>query len=388
MVKPDINDPHGCTKADLPELISLVNSIFRQDSKQDILTDYPLVYRDENLANIRMMRVDGQIVSEVPFLPRPARIGDCRLTIANISPTCTHPDHRHQGYGLKCLESCLACMQSQGIELSVLWTMVPTFNFYNHAGYQAVRDQGWLFTCTQSDAALFQDHGERIVACDPDNRDHIRGIQALYSSEPYCVVRDDDETAALLGRPLMTTWLAVKGHRIVAYLCLSTSSNRPGVLEAGGEQIGLETLIYHTLGRLEPEGELNFRTYIWPTNLDELLTTRMPDRRNSSGDQQMFRIVNVPRFLRAIQPLIEKNNGGKSHAFSIGLQESGEVISLDLSSRGLKIGNGRRNPHIELSLLELTAAIFGANAARPYQPPEPLCHLFPIDIRYSALDQS
>ena len=136
----EVDGPRGCTRGDLDALIQLVNSVFRPDGRQNILTDYPLVYRDENLDRIRLLTVGGQIVSEVPFIPWTVRHEGCRFTVAVISPTATHPEHRHRGYGLKCLNSCLQWMQDDEIDLSVLWTLAPTFRFYNHAAYQAVRD--------------------------------------------------------------------------------------------------------------------------------------------------------------------------------------------------------------------------------------------------------
>src|SRR5690242_20535321 len=95
-----IDGPRACTKAELPEVIAVANGALRENSDQTLLTDYPLVYLDKNLENIRILRADGQLVAEVPFLPRTVKIEDCSFKIGIISPTATDPNHRRRGYGL------------------------------------------------------------------------------------------------------------------------------------------------------------------------------------------------------------------------------------------------------------------------------------------------
>ena len=68
MSTPTIDGPQPCTKAELSEVIALVNEALRQGTDQTMLTDYPLVYRDENLPNVQILKVDGQVISVVPFL--------------------------------------------------------------------------------------------------------------------------------------------------------------------------------------------------------------------------------------------------------------------------------------------------------------------------------
>ena len=174
-----IEGPSACTKEELPDLIRLVDSVMRADSDQSMLTDYPLVYLDHNLKNIRLMKVNEKVMAEVPFIPRPIVQGDCRFTIGIISPTATHPDHRKKGYGLACLNSCVEQMGQDGIELSVLWTLAATFPFYEHAGYQPVRTQMMMYLCSRQDAQLFRNHGHEVVGHNPESQQYLSAIHAL-----------------------------------------------------------------------------------------------------------------------------------------------------------------------------------------------------------------
>ena len=89
-----IQGPQACTIADLPEVITLVDEAMRQGTDQTMLTDYPPVYRDENLPNIQILNVDGEVVSVVPSTPRPVVMDGCRFTVGIISPTATGPADR------------------------------------------------------------------------------------------------------------------------------------------------------------------------------------------------------------------------------------------------------------------------------------------------------
>ena len=48
-------------------------------------------------------------------------------------------------------------MEQAQCQLSVLWTMVETFPFYQHGGYQAVRPQAKVYRCGAADAKSFAD---------------------------------------------------------------------------------------------------------------------------------------------------------------------------------------------------------------------------------------
>src|SRR5207249_614203 len=128
----------ACTKAEVPEMIAMINSVMRQGSDQSFLTDYPRVYDDVNLENIFILKAAGEMACVVPFVPRSVEMAGCRFRVGIISPTATAPRHRRKGYALKCLRACTDKMKRDGIELSVLWTLVPTFAFYEHDGYQGV----------------------------------------------------------------------------------------------------------------------------------------------------------------------------------------------------------------------------------------------------------
>ena len=157
------NKPQACSKSDLQKMIALVDAVMRKETDQTFLTDYPLVYKETNLQNIFIIKAKDEIVSVVPFIPKNIVIGNNHFCIGIISPTATSPNHRKKGYALDCVNACIEKMINDNIFLSVLWTEIPTFHFYEKGLFQSVRSQDWLYSCKNTDAELFTDHGFSFI---------------------------------------------------------------------------------------------------------------------------------------------------------------------------------------------------------------------------------
>ena len=388
MSKSTIDDPCSCTKADLPELIALVNLVFRPQQHQNIFTDYPLVYHDENLANIQMIKVDGRIVSEVPFIVWPVHWQGCQFSVGFISPTATHPDHRHKGYGLRCLRSCIERMKQMGVDLTVLWTLVRIFPFYYHADYAALRPQVLRHELSNADANRFEHHGEQIVLYHPHTRQYLSDIQTMRQAGPHGVVRNDEQAATLLALPNQTTYLALRRTKAVAYLCVNESTNKTGVIEWGGDPEGIETLVRYILLERSPDKPVKTAVQICPNVMADLLEAKARDRQVDEVGARMTRINDVRGFFEKISPWLAKRHQGQVEPFSIGLRNPQETISLDFSTGDVQVGSQRCDQHLEMTRRELTSAIFGAHVETPYDPPPPLDRLFPFYFPISILDRS
>lgn len=383
-----IDGPLACTAMDLGPMLAMVNSIFRPDGGQSLFTDYPLVYREANLGNAHLIRSHGEVVSIVPFIVWPVVHEGCRFRIGVISPTATHPDHRHRGYGLRCLRSCLARMEKQDVDLSVLWTQVKTFTFYNHAGYQGVRDQGYTFPCSRTDAAMFHHYGEQVVVYDPASQRYLKQIMQMHEGEPFGFERDVDQTATLLSLPKLSTLVAIRDGSPTAYLCISRSTNKPGIIEAGGTVEGVETLVHRALATLDDDQSILVHTSLCDTALSSVMHRIGGDRRGGSGENMMLRINDAVGFCRKIAPWFERCNSGQDRAFSVGLTDAGQTVCFEVSGDKLKIGIERRTLHLKMTRMEFASAVFGAHPARPFEAPPPLDQIFPFYFPIGVLDRS
>ena len=383
-----IQRPTGCTSDDLEGVLELINSILRAGSAQNMATDYPLVYHEDNLDRIRIIKVDNKVVAVVPFIVWPVEHEGCRFRVGIISATGTHPDFRGRGLALKCLQSCVECMEQEGVELSVLWTLVPTFRFYNRGGYQAVHNQGCMFTLNRNQAHWFADHGESIVTYDAATPQYLNAIQTLRSAEPVGLARDDGRAAVLHALPKLTTYMALRHGEPVAYVVHSTASNKPGIVEAAGDENALETIVHHILAGCVTDSVVRIFRPLSDTALLRLLNRVCHSECEPYLEGTMFRVNDVAGFFHAICPWLEKQAAGKSQSLSFTVSESNETISIEISHGNVSIGDKRCDPHFDMSRQDLVSAVFGPHPCRPYNVPEPFTSLFPLHIPISILDRS
>jgi len=389
LTPPNVDGPRACTKDDLPGMIAVVDAEMRKGSSQSLLTDYPLVYGESNLENAPIVKVGGQVVSVVPFIPKRIVLGQCRFSIGIISPTATAPVHRKKGYALACLRWSVDKMTQDDIDLSVLWTEVPTFRFYENAHYQAVRCPAWIYPCRREDAERFGKCDVEVIRYDPDTQEHIGDIRAMHEREVYGVIRAVQEYPLLFNLPHIDTLLAARAGRSVAYLVVSRAINKPGLLEAGGDAGAVEALVRHALLELEGDAVLNAHANLTPSVLGSVLHERMPERRQPNlGGHQMMRINNVRAFMGRISTWLVGRNAGAARAFSITVTDTGETISFAFREDTLELGAHAVDPRLEMSLQDLTSVVFGAHPERPVSVPPVLKDLFPFYFPIYILDRS
>jgi predicted acetyltransferase len=383
-----IDGPRACNKAELSDVISLVNQSMRQGSDQSMLTDYPLVYQDRNLENISVLKVNDELAAVVPFLIRNIRIGECNFTVGIISPTATAPHHQRKGYGLQCLKRCVELMNRNNCDLSVLWTKVETFPFYEKGGYQAVRDQGWVYHCSTQDARFFQDHGENIVQLQSTAKEHLKAIQQMHERDVYGVLRASDDYPVLFSLPKMKTFLALRAGVPVGYLLLSNAINKPGIIEAGGDQHAVETLNHRTLSGLKDDQQVCAYAYRTETALGNLVEEKMSRRKQPGGSAMMIRINDIGGFCNKIASYWSTRNQAPGGGLIIQLTDTGERIYLQGSDKNLTVGEGEAETPLKLSRQQLTAVVFGAHPSDSGPIPDVIRHLVPFYFPIWILDRS
>jgi predicted N-acetyltransferase YhbS len=357
-----IDGPRPATPSDLDAVIALVDATLRAGSDQSMRTDYPLVYRRGNLHNVRVLRVDGELVSVVPVLPRHIRLGTVELELGVISPTATDPAHRHRGYASRCLASCIDAMRAEGCALSVLWTLVETFPFYERAGYHPVRGQAFTYRLDPSDASRFpRDPGVVVTVLEYGDTASLETIRDLHEhdGDGDGIRRTRSEYPALLSLPRMHTLLATRGRRLAGYLVVSRAINKPGLLEAGGDPAAIETLVNEALVRMDAGTALDAPGTLATSGLSTVLDRRVASRRTAVLDGMMIRINDLPAVLRAV---------------------------------ARPAAGGSATPDIELAEDAWTPALFGSHVARPFMPPAGLAERLgislPIPFPIPVLDRS
>jgi predicted N-acetyltransferase YhbS len=383
-----IDGPRGCRPDELPGVIELVDAAMRDGSDQTLRTDYPLVYAVDNLPNVQVVSVDGRVVATAPVLPRRV-VGDgFAFGMGVISPTATDPGHRHRGYGSACVRGCIGRMADLRLPVSVLWTRVETFPFYELVGYQAVARSGATYRLDSTDAGRFAgDAGTIAVLADAPER--FPEVRRLHERRGPRVDRTEEESAMLLSLPRMTTWLAIADGSVAAYLVESHASNKPGLIESGGRPSAVAALVRHVLGRLPPGATIDLPVGFAPDPLDTVAAEALADASPTPSDGDMMVRLNDPaEFLRSIRSWLGRRKDVIDGSVSIGLTDLDGLVSFEPGASGLEIGSRRHPRHVDLSRRELTSVVFGAHPARPVPVPAELAWIPPFTIPIPILDRS
>jgi GNAT superfamily N-acetyltransferase len=346
-----VDGPRSCRPDELPQVIGLVDAAMRQGSEQTMLTDYPLVYAPDNLANVQVVAVDGRLVATAPFLPRQVHgAGGSEFTIGIISPTATDPAFQHRGYGSACVAACIARMEAAGIEASVLWTMVATFPFYELNGYQAIRPDLEVVTLHGSDADRFADGGLDVRPLDARDAGALDQVRALHEADGPAILRRPEDWPRLLALPKMRTLVAWRRGRIAGYLVDSRAQNKPGIIEAGGS----------------------------PGAVEALLGAALADR---GADEA----VSVPllRTANVLRSVVLERLGTEAS-----LAPGGHTMVRINDARAFWHAIGQRGDPPDVDRRELASAVFGPHPERWVARPASMSHGFPIPLPIPPLDHS
>ena len=393
-----VDGPRACQASEFEEVIGLINQVFRAGTDQDIRTDYPLVFNRSKMEYMRILKVDGVVVAHVPVWPREAIVGDDRLRFGIISPTVTHPDYRRRGYATRCLRDCVRIMEEEGVPVSVLWTLEATFPFYQQSGWEAVGSQGRLYQLHPEEHTFFERGAFDVVQYEPRNADSFNAMMKLHDMEPHRISRTQEEYRALFSLPKTTTFLAMRGETVAAYLMFGEGVNKPGLIEGGGDIAGLETLVKHVLLERESDSEIQVLLPLVPSNLGQLIEEKKPGSARPIEEAkgvgyQMMRVNSLERLLKQIKHHLHSRSAGLHGIICLVCCETDETVTLRFRDGEVDLSTKRLTETVVLTRRELTQLIFGSYPAAPSLEfsggtAEILNTIFPVYVPIWELDHS
>src|SRR5205085_1329432 len=103
----------------LPEVVRLANQVFRPRGG-DMAAEYPLEFNVANCDQLRVIEVDGRLLSHVGLSIRDAFIGGSALRVASVGGVCTAPEHRGQGFASALMADAAQHARSCGAQLMLI----------------------------------------------------------------------------------------------------------------------------------------------------------------------------------------------------------------------------------------------------------------------------
>jgi hypothetical protein len=306
-----VEGPRECRPHELAQVLDLINLVLRVDAAKlpTIGRDWTQIYRPSNLDNVRILKINHQIISAISIYPTDVKAGSHRIKVGGINGVVTHPDFRKRGLAGNILRDCHAKMRADGCDIGLLSTVI--FDWYRRFGWE----NGALsraFTLDRNIARYLPPFDAELVAGPVIN---VPGIAALHDSEPLSADRSLETYRILLERPHLQTFAARQAGRTVAYTVLRDDV----IVEYGGPATAVAALIGEIYRRRD---DLSVSTSTYergrapraPTPLVEIETPPaddglghfladlgLPARFSYLG---MFRIIDAHQLLGKIAPRI------------------------------------------------------------------------------------
>ena len=365
-----VDGPRACAAEEFDGVIEMLNRVFREGSDQSAQTDYPLIFDPARREYMRVISVDGVVVAHVPAAPRGVVIDGDMFTLAIIGGTVTHPDHRHRGYATACLRDGVRIMVERGWPVSVLWTIEPTFPFYRNSGWEAVGSQGWMYTLAADEVAQLRPSHHRIGVYEPGSHEHLIAIREIHDREPLRIARSPDEYAVLFSLPKMHTLLAFEDAAVAAYLTVGHGSNKPGLVEGGGNRHALEALVRHARAEWPADEELQVVLPLTPCLLGDVVDAIKPGQRRPAEEAsgigfQMMRVNDFGLLMRQIGNHLRRRSAGIRGEVCVVCEDTDEAVSLRLRDGEVQVTDKRLPEPVTLSRRQLAQLVFGGHASVP-----------------------
>jgi GNAT superfamily N-acetyltransferase len=213
--EPNVDGPRACREQELPELLDLVNYVFRtmHGRPPSIATDYPQIYNPDNLEYVRIIKAEGRIRASVGMYPSPIICGGITLQSAGINCTTTHPDWRRRGFGGMIMRDAYRTAKEGGADIVHLSPGVPEWyrkydleyggNLYTYHLDRGNVDVLPALKSSKVDAGLDK-YGEQI--------------HDIHRAERIGNLRTFEQTKLVLPRVPAELYVAQEGGTALAYL--------------------------------------------------------------------------------------------------------------------------------------------------------------------------
>lgn len=172
---------------DYDQIYRLLDKAFRKSPTEPALCEQTIVkvvatedpsFRQENL---RVVEVDGKIVSMMLLTSRPLRIGSALVNHNIVAPVATDPREEKKGYCSAVMRDAVEYMKEADFDLSLLWG-VPWL--YPHYGYSS--SLPYTQVVIRSSFEPFPDQGWTFDSLKPEHVPEVRDIYLANTEGQTC----------------------------------------------------------------------------------------------------------------------------------------------------------------------------------------------------------
>lgn len=311
-----IDGPRACRPYELAPTLDVGTAVMRleRDVPPTWGHSWPHVYCPENLDNIRIIKVNDQVVSSMGIFTTSVRAytaqaAEITLTVGGINGVATLSPFRRRGLAGQLLQDCHAKMRADGCDIALLSTGID--NWYRRFGWENGAQQ-WTFTIDRGSSSYLPPLDEALVMAEvTTTMSALSEVGTLHRAASLGSQRRAELDTLLFTRLGSRIFVARQDSRIMAYVVVRDNQ----VLEHGGPPATIAGLVrtlfegtddpaLSTSGRNENDVPWTLRMTIHTPPVDDgmshfLYNLGVPHSRTYLG---MIRIINAQQLLHKIAP--------------------------------------------------------------------------------------
>ena len=357
--------------AEYAEVYEVINKAFKQSELENTMIQVT-TSEDSNFrrGDLRVLKVEGKIVSVMMLIRRQLRIGTAVVNGAIVAPVATHPDYQKKGYCSAVMREAVEYMKTQGSDITILWGN-PWL--YPHYGYSPAMLKTEIVIKPREDNLV-----ENQCEFRPFKETDLERITRIYHSNTAT------RTCAEIRSPNIWEWkpggynaklevVTDERQQVIGYLALGTDWGRPCAHEIGvSNDYTCKIIFNHILEKMKSKGLKDFYCIIHPNHpFARFAFWRGCEIRiRSGGGAGMARILNLISLLFKMEKEFERR---LNHS-EFQNRQCSLTISSEEESASLDINRGR-------------VSVIAENLKSEYQLDIPLSSLNPLVTGYKDISE-
>jgi predicted GNAT family N-acyltransferase len=118
----------------LNKIVEFLTTELRPSCNWSIQDEYPQVFEEHNIHNLKYIEKDGQPVTHAALKPIILKTPQILYKIGAIGSVVTNPHYRGQGLSSRVIRQCLDEAKNQDCDIAILWTNLH--DFYRRLGFE------------------------------------------------------------------------------------------------------------------------------------------------------------------------------------------------------------------------------------------------------------
>ncbi|HZO89555.1 MAG TPA: GNAT family N-acetyltransferase [Chthonomonadaceae bacterium] len=306
-----IEGPRAVRKEEFETLRPLTDVVFRPD----MMDEYPQLFNEDNLENLRVCVDEGRCVSHVGMTERTASLFGCQVKTCCIGAVSTLPEYRKQGLASACFDDAANKAFHDGVDFMIV---SGDRNLYRMRGCLRVGSDT-RYTLIADALPTLEAAGGRSVTVELMTEAELPRVMDCYRYEPVRFVRPlDDYGYALkcgrvMNRPAEFLVIRAQGD-FRGYVIVQTpgESSRAGIVEFAGDR--------HAILAALPEIFRRYRVAElgWQVSRHDHLFRALCAESGLQGQQTTtagtYKLINFPQLMERMRPRWEELLGWREAA--------------------------------------------------------------------------